>query len=123
MANGKTHLVIGATVGLIVILADRKKHEISHHPLMALTLGALFGKLPDILEPSLRNPHHRQFYHSLLVLGALGIGLKQIYDWYPDKELQQFLRGLLLVSGCAYVSHLLCDFTTPRSLPLVGKIN
>lgn len=123
MANGKTHLAIGAAVGLVVALADQKKHEVSHHPITGLSLGALFGKLPDILEPSLRNPHHRQFFHSFVVLGALGGGLKSLYDWQPEEEYQQLLRGLGLIAGCAYASHLVCDAMTPRSLPMVGKLS
>ncbi|WP_018013693.1 metal-dependent hydrolase [Teredinibacter turnerae] len=122
MANGKTHLAVGAAVGLTVALADQKKHKVSHHPGTGIALGALFGKLPDILEPSLGNPHHRQFCHSILVLTALGYGLKQMYDWHPEDGAQKCLRGLGLVAGCAYISHLLCDAATPRSLPVLGKL-
>ncbi len=122
MANGKTHLVVGAAVGLTVALADNKKQAVSHHPVTAITVGSLFGKLPDILEPSLGNPHHRLFCHSLLVLTALGVGLKHLYEWQPEEAIDKCLRGLGLIAGCAYVSHLLCDATTPRSLPLIGKL-
>ncbi len=121
MASGKTHLAVGAAVGLTVALADPNKHEFSHHPGAGVVLGAVFGKLPDILEPSIGNPHHRQFCHSILVLTALGAGLKRLYDWQPDYKSQQCLRGMGLIAGCAYMSHLLCDASTPRSLPLLGK--
>jgi membrane-bound metal-dependent hydrolase YbcI (DUF457 family) len=122
MASGKTHLAVGAAVGLTVALADQEKHEVSHHPGVGVALGAMFGKLPDILAPSIGNPHHRQFCHSILVLAALGVGLKRMYDWEPENKGQQCLRGVGLIAGCAYVSHLLCDAVTPRSLPLLGKI-
>jgi len=122
MASGKTHLAVGAAVGLTVALADQEKHEVSHHPGTGLALGAMFGKLPDILEPSIGNPHHRQFCHSILVLEALGAGLKRMYDWQPENKAQHCLRGVGLIAGCAYVSHLLCDAVTPRSLPLLGKV-
>lgn len=122
MASGKTHLAVGAAVGLTVALADQEKHEVSHHPGTGIVLGAMFGKLPDILEPSIGNPHHRQFCHSILVLAALGAGLKRMYDWQPENKDQQCLRGVGLIAGCAYVSHLLCDAVTPRSLPLLGKV-
>jgi len=122
LANGKNYLVIGAAVGLTVALADNKKQAVSHHPGTAIAVGFLFGKLPDILEPSPGNPHHRQFCHSLLVLTALGVGLKNLYEWQPEDVMDKCLRGLGLISGCAYVSHLLCDATTPRSLPLIGKL-
>lgn len=122
MASGKTHLAVGAAVGLTVALTDQKKHKVSHNPSTGLALGAVFGKLPDVLEPSLGNPHHRQFCHSIMVLALLGIGLKRMYDWHPENKEQQCLRGLGLIAGCAYMSHLLCDAVTPRSLPLFGKV-
>lgn len=122
LANGKTHLVVGAAVGLTVALADKKKQAVSHHPGTGITIGALFGKLPDILEPSIGNPNHRQFCHSVLVLTVLGGGLKNLYDWQPEDAMDKCLRGLGLIAGCAYVSHLLCDAITPRSLPLIGKL-
>jgi membrane-bound metal-dependent hydrolase YbcI (DUF457 family) len=122
MANGKTHLAVGAAVGLAVAVADPKKHDVSHNPGAGLALGAMFGKLPDILEPSHGNPHHRQFCYSILVLGALGIGLKRMYEWHPETKGQRCLRGVGSIAGCAYVSHLLCDAVTPRSLPMFGKM-
>lgn len=122
MASGKTHLAVGAAVGLTVALTDRRKHKVSHHPGTGILLGGLFGKLPDILEPSNGNPHHRQFCHSVLVMSALGFGLKGMYNWHPEDSIQKCLRGMGLIAGCAYVSHLLCDATTPRSLPLLGKL-
>jgi membrane-bound metal-dependent hydrolase YbcI (DUF457 family) len=122
LANGKTHLAVGAAVGLTVALTDNRKQTVSHHPGAAIAVGSLFGKLPDILEPSLGNPHHRQFYHSVLVLTALGVGLKNLYEWQPEEAMDKCLRGLGLIAGCAYVSHLLCDAITPRSLPLIGKL-
>lgn len=122
MASGKTHLVVGAAAGLTVALADQNKHEVSHHPITAISLGAVCGKLPDILEPALGNPHHRQFCHSILVLSALGVGLTRFYKWRPEDRTHQLLRGLGLIAGCAYASHLLCDATTPRSLPFLGRM-
>lgn len=122
MASGKTHFAVGAAVGLTVALTDQEKHAVSHHPAAGLVLGAVFGKLPDILEPSIDNPHHRQFCHSIVILAALGVGLKRIYDWQPENKGQQFLRGVGLLAGSAYLSHLLCDAVTPRSLPLLGKV-
>ncbi|MGI2071561.1 metal-dependent hydrolase [Shewanella baltica] len=68
------------------------------------------------------NPHHRQFYHSVLVLTALGVEIKNLYEWQPEEAMDKYLRGLGLIAGCAYVSHLFCDAITPRSLPLIGKL-
>ena len=122
MANGKTHLVVGAADGLTVALADKKKLEVSHPPSTGLALGASFGKLPDFLEPSLGNPHHRQSCHSSLVLATLGIELKQLFHWYPENGVQKCIRGLCLIAGFSYFSHLLCYAETPQSLPLLGKV-
>lgn len=80
LANGKTHLVVGAAVGLTVALTGNKKQAISHHPRTAIAVGSLFGTLPDILEPSMGNPHHRQFCHRVLVLTVLGVGLNKLYE-------------------------------------------
>ena len=62
------------------------------------------------------NPHHRQFCHSVLVLTALGVGLKKLNKWQPAEAMDKCLRGLGLIAGCAYVIHLLCDAITPRPL-------
>ena len=124
MANGKTHLVVGGLTGLAVALADHpaKSNTISHHPLTAVGMGALFGRLPDILEPSLRNPHHRQFFHSVTVLGATAYTVKKAYEWQPQNDWESFLRGLVLIAGGAYISHLVVDSVSSRSLPVIGKL-
>jgi membrane-bound metal-dependent hydrolase YbcI (DUF457 family) len=122
MASGRTHLAVGAAVGLTVALTDQKRQKVSHNPSSGLALGVVFGKVPDILEPFLGNLHHRQFCHSFMVLAALEVGLKRMYDWHPENKEQQCLRGLGLIAGCAHMSHLLCDAVTPRSLPLFGKV-
>ena len=123
MANGATHSVVGGLSGLAIVLCDKdEKGEIQHDPLLAIGVGTVFGKLPDILEPSLNNPHHRQFCHSLVVLGLVGYGLKKAYDWEPKDSFESFLRGAALFAGAGYLSHLLMDATTARSLPLLGKL-
>ncbi len=123
MPNGSTHSVIGGLSGLTVAVLDKDDIGNSHHnPLPAIGMGALFGKLPDILEPSMKNPHHRQFFHSLVVLGLVGYSTKKVYDWEPQDGFEALLRVLGLCAGAAYMSHLLLDALTSRSLPLVGKI-
>ena len=123
MANGMTHSVVGGLSGLAVLLLDTDNQGRSaHNPVIAMAVGTFFGKLPDILEPALRNPHHRQFFHSVLVLMALGYGLKKVYEWKPKDNVQGVLRCLTLCAGAGYVSHLLLDASTPRSLPLFGKL-
>lgn len=122
MANGFTHAVAGSMAGLGVVAYDRDENgSIQHNPIFAVAVGALFGKMPDILEPAL-HPHHRQFCHSIVVLLAIGYGVKKAYEWEPKDDLDRTLRLLALGAGTGYISHLVLDGLTPRSLPLVGKI-
>jgi hypothetical protein len=44
------------------------------------------------------------------------------YDWKPEDKGSQILRFLTLCAGAGYVSHLVLDGLTPRSLPLLGKV-
>jgi len=123
MPNGLTHSVVGGLSGLAVAVFDTDDNGNSNHnPLPAIGMGAVFGKLPDVLEPSLKNPHHRQFFHSLTIMGLVGYGTKKIYDWQPQDTLESIVRFLTLCAGAAYLSHLILDAMTSRSLPLVGKI-
>lgn len=118
-----THSVAGGLSGLAIALYDKDDNaETAHNPLLATAVGTFFGKLPDILEPALNNPHHRQFCHSLVVLAAVGYGIKKAYEWQPENDLDAFMRGVVLFAGAGYISHLLLDATTSRSLPLFGKI-
>ncbi|PHS06173.1 MAG: metal-dependent hydrolase [Blastopirellula sp.] len=121
MANGNTHICAGCAVGLVVACLD--KDETSNpafNPLVTGGTGALFGKLPDLLEPAIHS-HHRQFFHSWLVFGAVGYGFKKIYEWKPDDPIEVFLREVALMAAGGYMSHLFLDSLTPRSLPLLGK--
>lgn len=123
MPNQTTHSVAGALSGLIVAMFDKNNdHETLYDPFLAAAVGAVSGRLPDILEPALRNPHHRQFFHSFVVLIAAGYGLKKVYEWKPEDNLEALARGVLLFAGAGYISHLLLDATTARSLPIIGKI-
>ncbi len=121
LSSGKTHIVAGALTGLAIALVDNKKHKMVHNPVIAPSLGALFGKLPDIIEPAL-HPHHRQFFHSKLVFTATTYGLYRTYHWEVQTSLEKIIRGLLLIAGSAYLSHLVFDSITPRGLPLIGKL-
>ena len=121
MSSGKTHLAVGAITGLSIALIDNKKHKLIHNPIVAPALGAFFGKLPDIIEPAF-HPNHRQFFHSALTFSAIGIGLYKAYNWEPETGFDEIVRGLTLIAGFSYLSHLVCDSTTPKGLPLIGKL-
>ncbi len=121
--NGPTHQLIGVAIGIASAARDdEQKYNHLHHPLAAGAIGAFFSKLPDVLEPALRNPHHRQFFHSFAFLGMVGRGVYRVSQWEPRDELEKWLRGLLLIGGLAYMSHLVVDAFTSRSLPLVGRL-
>jgi membrane-bound metal-dependent hydrolase YbcI (DUF457 family) len=123
MPNGATHSIVGGLSGLAVAALDKEDNGNSYHnPIPAIGMGAAFGKLPDLLEPSLKNPHHRQFFHSLAILGLVGYRTKKVYDWQPQDKLESIERSLALCAGAAYMSHLLLDALTSRSLPLIGRI-
>ncbi len=123
MANGMTHSIVGGLSGLAVSLCDTDDYGRStHNPVLTTAVGTFFGKLPDILEPALKNPHHRQFCHSVTVLVTLGYGLKKVYEWKPKDDVEGVFRCLALCAGVGYISHLLLDASTPRSLPLLGKL-
>lgn len=121
MSSGKTHIAVGAFTGLAIALLDNKKHNSVHNPVIAPALGAFFGKLPDLIEPA-TNPHHRQFFHSKLVFTATAYGIYEAFKWEPQSGIEKIIRGITLIAGCAYLSHLVCDSTTPRGLPAIGKI-
>lgn len=121
MSSGKTHLAVGAATGLAIAMVDNKKHKYIHSPIVAPALGAFFGKLPDIIEPAY-HPNHRQFFHSTLTFSAIGFGVYKAYQWETETGFEKILRGVMLIAGCSYLSHLVCDSTTPKGLPLIGKL-
>lgn len=122
MANGATHQLAGAVAGIAVCATDNPDRATGvHHPLAAGAIGAALGKLPDMIEPAI-HPHHRQFFHSVVVAAGLVAGMRKLYQWEPEDGLEKVVRSLLLVGGAAYLSHLALDALTSRSLPLVGKI-
>lgn len=120
MANGAGHIAAGALTGVAMACYGRSQGE-NGNPLLAIGTSAVFSKLPDWIEPA-TNPHHRQFFHSVSFLILLGYGMKKTYDWKPGDKAGQLLRFLTLCAGAGYISHLVLDGLTPRSLPLVGKV-
>ncbi len=120
MANGITHSIAGGLCGLGVVLSEQDKQS-PINPVLAIGTGLAFAKLPDILEPAI-HPHHRQFCHSVAVLTAVGYGIKKAYEWKPQDSTGEFWRALALCAGIGYISHLVLDGITPRSLPLLGKV-
>ena len=81
---------------------------------MFAAAGATIAALPDILEPA-RHPNHRAFFHSVCCCGALAYGAfgKHSKGWTDDN------RDAASASALAYISHLLLDAGTPKSLPFI----
>jgi inner membrane protein len=120
--NAAAHqLTAGAAVGLFLSHQEQNDGQAAAGPLLSAGLAALLTKLPDLLEPA-TSPSHRQFFHSLVFAGLLGVGLHKLHGWQPDDDGGKFVRWLGLIAGSAYLIHLAMDFTTAKSLPLVGKV-
>lgn len=121
--NAKAHrLVAAAVVAIAAAYHESCKGESTPKPIAAGGLAALLGTLPDLIEPAFNNPHHRQFFHSLLFAGVIGYGMYELYQWQPNTDEKKFLRWILLIAGGAYLTHLAMDACTKRSLPLCGKL-
>ena len=81
-------------------------------------LGLYAAKLPDMIEPAL-NPNHRKFFHSFTFGTGVSYAMYKVYKWEPNDSVEKVLRGILLILGGAYLSHLILDASTPKSLPLI----
>ena len=106
--------VVGAS------LSPRREQTVAH-AVAGCAGGYCFGTLPDVIEPAI-NPHHRQFFHSLIFAGVVGYGLCRLYQWEPGSPELKALRMVGLIAGGAYLVHLALDATTKRSLPLIGRV-
>lgn len=121
--NGPTHQFAGAIAAFVMTQNDASEKICAlHHPAAAIPIGAFLGRLPDMIEPAFRNPNHRQFFHSITALGLLVTGMHKTYHWEPQDEFEKIVRGVLLIGGAAYLSHLALDALTSKSLPLVGRL-
>ncbi len=119
MPSGKVHLLIGGSTAMIFDgllqlerMATNPKAEFDWSEFCLCTLaGAGAGLLPDLLEPA-DSPKHRKFCHSILagVLIAYWIGGKHTKKWSPTKWL------IWSVIGVGYLSHLVADARTPKSI-------
>ncbi|MCJ9429669.1 metal-dependent hydrolase [Kordiimonas marina] len=123
MPNRDIHVLAGAIAGALLTKdsEDSNDTDPTTSVLVGAAAGAVGGRLPDILEPAL-HPNHRQFFHSYAVLGLLGCGFYHAAKWSPETGWEKCLRYLTLGMIGGYACHLLFDGTTPKGLPLVGKL-
>jgi len=121
MANKNVHLLvgIGAGLGLYAFYKWYRKDKWTFEGAVGSAIGgALLALTPDILEPALKNPNHRQFFHSGLLLTMLP--LLNYYIWKSDKlAIVPKLKLAISVLSVAYESHLLIDSQSLRGLPLI----
>lgn len=119
MASAAVHAIAGVASGAIVLAATEKNDpEQSASPLLGGLGGLVGGKLPDVFEPA-TSPNHRRFCHSVAFAVGVGVVTYKLYKWQPTDAWGEFLRVLGVAVGVGYLSHLLLDLTTPKSLPLV----
>lgn len=118
MPNATTHrAAAAAVVGGVSAYREYIDGKNTGSPLAHALLAWLLGTLPDHIEPAY-HPNHRQFFHSWACAGLLGYGFYRLSQWETENEIQKLLKTLGLVGGGAYLTHLLMDATTTKSLPL-----
>lgn len=99
---------------------EKRRGQSTIRPVIDGLAGAIATGLPDILEPA-SHPNHRQFFHGLAFAGCVGYGTYKAWQWEPTEGWQKLLRWGMLIGGTAYLTHLAMDFTTRKSLPVLGR--
>lgn len=112
-------LVAGAAAGIYLAKRESETGATTIKPLLGSVAATFFTNLPDILEPA-TSPNHRGKFHSLAFAALLGTCLYQLNQWQTETELESLLKGAGMLAVSAYLIHLALDFTTAKSLPLVG---
>lgn len=118
--NRSTHqLVAGAAAGIFLAKRESLAGATSIKPLLGGAAAALFTNLPDILEPA-TSPNHRSIFHSVAFAAFLGTCLHQLTEWQPQTDSEKIQKAVGILAVSAYLIHLALDFTTAKSLPLIG---
>lgn len=73
--------------------------------LVAVGVGSFAGGLPDLLEPSLGNPNHRGFCHSLAAVALVWWLVKGRHTVVLSEE----TRRALVAIGIGYSAHIGAD--------------
>jgi inner membrane protein len=118
MASGKQHALIGAGVavaGWFVYCKLMERPLELGEVLLAASVGAIGGLVPDLLEPAI-HPNHRQFFHSY-VAGALLVHANRHVS--RNTRIPAEARGTVHLASLGFLSHLLSDARTPKSLPWI----
>lgn len=118
MADLKTHAVAGAVVGVGAYLIGSwfLQREISFSGTLLAGLGGIAaGCVPDLIEPAL-HPNHRGTFHSLTAGSLFALSG---YEAFENGNLDGDARITALVLVSSYVSHLILDAVTPKSIPFI----
>jgi inner membrane protein len=149
VADGRTHVLVGMVAGGGAALyrgRDLPGPDLLVEAIGGVIGGYAGGKGPDILEPAI-HAWHRKFCHSWTAGAAIGAGIATLEAWEghcreraanhrcrrlapgTDPLTAIFLwigemfwtlaAGFAAGFGGGYLSHLLLDAATPRSLPLI----
>jgi membrane-bound metal-dependent hydrolase YbcI (DUF457 family) len=122
MPCAKEHLIAGLAVGAAVngliqwleCLDDQNKRFDWGEFLVCTAAGGAAALLPDILEPA-DSPNHRKFFHSITAAGLVVYSISGRHtNGYSASA-----RKILMVLGMGYLSHLVADAGTPKSIKLV----
>lgn len=122
MPRAPQHFVIGVATGAFVNAlvqwseADgNPDHRFDWGELCLCSLaGGMGALLPDILEPA-TFPGHRQFFHSLAGAALVSFALSGRHT----HGCSRCTRVLLLVTTTGYLSHIVADASTPKSIPWI----
>jgi hypothetical protein len=122
MPCAKEHLIAGLAVGAAVngliqwleSLDDQNKRFDWGEFLLCTAAGGAAALLPDILEPA-DSPNHRKFFHSVTAAGLVVYSISGRHtNGYSASA-----GKILMVFGMGYLSHLVADAGTPKSINLV----
>jgi len=134
VAHENTGIICGAAASLGLAYQDDRA-DLLLEILGGLLGGWLGGRLPDLLEPA-THPDHRAIFHSLTVGGGgNAAAISKVPQWQADLRararectaagdhwgalLMNLLVGVVAGLPAGYVSHLVLDSTTPKSLPIL----
>jgi len=146
--NGKEHRIIGSGVGIGTYVLDRCIRQRPLRLVQAIGSGVggyVGGHFPDDIEPAF-HPNHRDSFHSVGTgVGVTFIATKSYFltDWLEQKSewidnnikesscflektilwiikfLIDLLTGFVIGFLGGYVSHIVLDATTSKSIPWV----
>jgi len=147
--NRKGHTIAGAISGTGVYCADRLVRQKPIRPSQLIGAGvggAIGGRIPDLLEPA-KHSYHRSFFHGgscATLIGTLGLKARDLSDKLDDMAQEitlkrclsnntlekillwivaivlAFLSGVIIGLFGGYLSHIVLDASTARSVPLIA---